>query len=242
MNLKQLADTLKVIDSHFKYNAIKAINFSLTISKWLYGYYLQEYELAGEDRAIYAEKTREKLSAKLGSLGVPGCSSTQLKVARLFYQKYQRIGLTLSDLLSSPLSNLFPSIGLAVSDQLSPDSLPLLSVDKLLNSLSFSHFIELCKIDNSLKRSFYEVESIRGTWSSRELKRQINSLYYERSILSTDKKKLSDLIQGEKMDYEPKFAIRDPYCFEFLGLKPKEITLESDLADSLMDKLQDFLL
>uniref|UniRef100_UPI00359FDA2C DUF1016 N-terminal domain-containing protein n=1 Tax=Methanospirillum sp. TaxID=45200 RepID=UPI00359FDA2C len=59
-------------------------------------------------------------------------------------------------------------------------------------NLSFSHFILLMPIDDTLKRRFYEVECVRGNWSVRELKRQIESLYFERSALSKDKKALSD--------------------------------------------------
>lgn len=73
-------------------------------------------------------------------------------------------------------------------------------------------------------------------------KRQIGSLYYERSGLSGNNKKLAEMVQFGVEAAEPKLAIRDPYIFEFLGLKPKEVMGESDLEDGLLDKLQDFLL
>jgi len=116
------------------------------------------------------------------------------------------------------------------------------SGDKLIECLSFTHIVELIKVDDPLKRAFYEIECIRGNWSVRELKRQIASLYYERSGLSQDKKKLAELVQSGAEAAEPKLAIRDPYIFEFLGLKPKEVMSESDLEDQLLDKLQEFLL
>lgn len=87
-----------------------------------------------------------------------------------------------------------------------------------------------------------KVECIRGSWSLRELKRQIASLYYERSGLSKNKKKLAELVHSTAELAEPKLAIRDPYVFEFLGLKPKEVMTESSLEDQLLDKLQEFLL
>ncbi|MCK5229931.1 MAG: DUF1016 family protein, partial [Desulfobulbaceae bacterium] len=108
--------------------------------------------------------------------------------------------------------------------------------------LSYSHIDLLVDIDDDIKRLFYEVECIRGNWSVRELKRQIGSLYYERSGLSKDKKKLAELAQSEAEAAEPKLVIRDPYIFEFLGLKPKEVMSESHLEDQLLDKLQEFLL
>jgi len=97
-------------------------------------------------------------------------------------------------------------------------------------------------LDDDLKRTFYEIECIRENWSVRELKRQINSLYYERSGLSKDKTKLAALVQEGVETVEPKLAIRDPYIFEFLGLKPKEVMSESHLEDQLLNKLQEFLM
>ena len=111
-----------------------------------------------------------------------------------------------------------------------------------MQNLSFSHISELITIENDTKRVFYEVECIRGNWSVRELKRQIGSLYYERSGLSKDKKKLADLVQSGAESADPKLMVRDPYIFEFLGLKPKEVMSESHLEDQLLDKLQEFLL
>lgn len=79
-------------------------------------------------------------------------------------------------------------------------------------------------------------------WSVRELKRQIASLYYERSGLSKDPKKLAALTLDKAETQQPQHIIRDPYIFEFLGLKPKDVMSESDLEDALLDKLQTFLL
>jgi len=100
----------------------------------------------------------------------------------------------------------------------------------------------LIVISDETKRLFYEIKCIRGNWSVRELKRKIDSLYYERSGLSKDKKKLAKLAQKGAEAADPKLAIRDPYVFEFLGLKPREVMSESHLEDQLLDKLQDFLL
>jgi predicted nuclease of restriction endonuclease-like (RecB) superfamily len=83
---------------------------------------------------------------------------------------------------------------------------------------------------------------MRGNWSVRELKRQIHSLYFERSGLSKNKEKLAALTQEGAEAAEPKLSIRDPYIFEFLGLKAKEVMSESHLEAQLLDKLQEFLL
>ena len=73
----------------------------------------------------------------------------------------------------------------------------------------------------------------------RELKRQIASLYFERSGLSHDQAKLGKLAQAGAEPADPRLAIRDPYIFEFLGLKPREVMSESHLEDQLLDKLQE---
>jgi predicted nuclease of restriction endonuclease-like (RecB) superfamily len=112
----------------------------------------------------------------------------------------------------------------------------------LISRLSFTHLVELIALDDATKRAFYEVECIRGNWSVRELKRQIASLYYERSGLSRNKHKLSELAQQSAEKDEPKLVIRDPYVFEFLGLRPKDVMSESHLEDQLINKLEAFLL
>jgi len=73
----------------------------------------------------------------------------------------------------------------------SAEAKPGLNPARLLQTLSFTHLVEPIKIEDPLKRAFYEIECVKGTWSTRELHRQIGSLYFERSGLSKDKKKLS---------------------------------------------------
>lgn len=112
----------------------------------------------------------------------------------------------------------------------------------LIERLSFSHFELLVTIDQPLKRAFYEIECIRGNWSVRDLKRQIGSLYFERSGLSKDKEKLSKMVNEGIEAAEPKLAIRDPYVFEFLGLRAKDAVAESDLEAALIEHMREFLL
>jgi predicted nuclease of restriction endonuclease-like (RecB) superfamily len=112
----------------------------------------------------------------------------------------------------------------------------------LFTSLSFTHLAQLVSIEDPLKRAFYELECLRGGWSVRELKRQIGALYFERSGLSKDPKKLTALVQSGAEPADPSLSIRDPYVFDFLGLKPQEAMVESALEEALLDKLQAFLL
>jgi predicted nuclease of restriction endonuclease-like (RecB) superfamily len=114
--------------------------------------------------------------------------------------------------------------------------------EALLEQLSYSHFEQLVEFHDVQKRNFYEIECIKCNWSVRELKRQISSLYYERSYLSKNKTKLAKITQKKAELNNTSFVIRDPYVFEFLGLKPKEVMTESNLENALLDKLQSFLL
>ena len=111
----------------------------------------------------------------------------------------------------------------------------------LFSRLSFTHLAELSAIEDPLKRAFYEIECIRGNWSVRDLKRQIATLYFERSGLSKDKEKLAKMVQPGIESAEPKLTIRDPYIFEFLGLRAKDAVAETDLEAALVEHLREFL-
>lgn len=132
------------------------------------------------------------------------------------------------------------ALNVAIRESLTPElGAP---VEKLLTSLSFTHLAELIAIEDPLKRAFYEIECIRGNWSVRALKRQIATLYFERSGLSKNKEKLAAMVKKGVETAEPKLAIRDPYIFEFLGLRAKDAMAESDLEAALVENLREFLL
>lgn len=221
--------------------ASKAVNISLTLRNWLIGYYIAEYELHGQDRAAYGEKLLARLAGELGKLGVVRTEERELRRYKQFYQVYPEIRESLSPAFSLP--DIAPQhSGDAASRMLDAASSGA-GVDSktLISRLSFSHFSELLAIDDATKRRFYEIECLRGNWSVRELKRQISSLYYERASLSQNKTKLAKQAR-QGAEAQETFNIRDPYVFEFLGLKPAEVMSESHLEQQLTDKLQDFLL
>ncbi|MDE5630277.1 MAG: PDDEXK nuclease domain-containing protein [Bacilli bacterium] len=108
--------------------------------------------------------------------------------------------------------------------------------------LSWSHYLELIKIDEEAKRSFYFNECINSKWSVRELQRQKNSLLYERLSLSNNKDKLKELQLKGKTIKESKDIIKDPFVLEFLGVNENTDYLESDLEKSIINHLKEFLL
>jgi predicted nuclease of restriction endonuclease-like (RecB) superfamily len=111
----------------------------------------------------------------------------------------------------------------------------------LISKLSFSHIVELMTVSDSLARYFYEQECIKCTWSVRELRRQISTNLYVRAGISSNPEKMLSLpsIQGHDT---AELQIREPFTFEFLGLKAKEIVDEKDIENALIDHLQEFLL
>ncbi len=112
----------------------------------------------------------------------------------------------------------------------------------LLDRLPYSHLELLAPLDPPIKRTFYEIECIKGCWSFRELKRQIASLYFERSGLSRDKEALSRMANEAAESEAPALVIRDPFVFDFLGIHAADALSESELEAALMKHLQRFLL
>jgi predicted nuclease of restriction endonuclease-like (RecB) superfamily len=114
----------------------------------------------------------------------------------------------------------------------------------LWHELSWSHYRLLIKIEDKSRREFYGCECVEAGWSVRQLERQINSFFYER-LLATQKSG-RESVANEIFELEPKtdadYILKDPYVFEFLGLKENKDYHESELEQALIDKLQDFLL
>jgi predicted nuclease of restriction endonuclease-like (RecB) superfamily len=236
---KGLISAIQNIDKKLTEQASKAVNISLTLRNWIIGYYISKYQLNGADKSKYGENLLETLAGELSDLNIKNCARRQLYEYLKFYRVYPDIVRTVSAQLGSVMQ---------IEKGLLPGKVPTASAqmtvhrDKLINHLSYSMFRLLLEIDDDTKRRFYEVECIRGSWSVRELERQINSLYYERSGLSKNKKKLSAITQAKAEKQDITLNIRDPYVFEFLGLKAKETMAESQVEDALIDKLQEFLL
>ena len=224
--------------------ATKAVNVALTLRNWLIGCRIVEFEQQGKDRAAYGERLLLALAQRLTAAGLKRVDVRELRRFRLLYEVYPQIRETLTPELLTGLG-----IGATLPppeskrETLSPESQIVESLSPtLVHRLSFSHFAELIDIPDATQRRFYEIECIRGNWSVRELRRQIASLYYERSGLSKDKAKLSAMAHAAAESIQPAHIIRDPYVFEFLGLRSRDVMAESDLEDALLDRLQDFLL
>jgi len=255
MDYNNLIYTIQNTHDVLQTSVAKSINRGLTIRNWLIGYYIFEFQQNGKDRAKYGEKLLSEISK---SSKINGLSITNLKLFRQFYNTYPSISKALTETLENlpigqSLTDQFKlPIGQTVSDQFkSPINQPVsdelkvkigISPLRIISKLSFSHLVELIKIEDDLKRAFYELECTNGVWSVRELKRQIESLYFERSGISKDKEKLSQYVNDKSVKLKPNHIINSPFSIEFLGLNDRAIVTESDLEKALIQNLQHFLL
>lgn len=238
MEFKFLIEQLHTTHDIMQNRAVNIVNQSLTLRNWLFGFYIIEFEQNGNDYAEYGSKLLYRIATELKKKGIKGVSYTNLTLFRkfyLYYPQFAKIILQLNwdeKLLNRNLQTLSEDF----------DSSEILLPNILLSKLSFSHFVELLKVENPTHRLFYEIESIKGNWTRVQLNRQIVTLLYERTGLSHNKQALLSQITGEKTVENLSDIIRSPYVFEFLGLKTTEVLPEKVLEKALLDHLESFLL
>lgn len=115
-------------------------------------------------------------------------------------------------------------------------------VHTLYAQLNWSQYKWLLDIADKDKREYYILETINNCWTARQMKRQINSMLYERLLLSNDKESVLAMARKEKKPEKPQEIVKDPMVLEFLGLEKKAHYYESDLETELINHLQEFIL
>jgi len=250
-DLSGLVDRIQSIHQELKNSALRSVNTLLTLRNWLIGYYIAEYELHGSDRAQYGDRVIECLALELKNRDVSRSDARELYRYLKFYHIYPEIVETVNPQLQS-ITGVTDNTALCLHDMsmeaakhpkavtLSPEL--HVSAGQMIRALSFSHIVELLDVDDPDQRDFYRYHCIKANWSVRQLRRQIKSLYFERSILSKDKAQLEIHTARNSEIQSPENLIKDPYIFEFLGLKSKDTLSESRLEDQLLGYLQEFLL
>ena len=244
MNFTALQQIIRHIDDGFQMEAGRSVNRHLTLRNWLIGHYIVEFEQRGDDRAAYGERLLENLAAGLDR---PGLSRRNLNVFRMFYLVYPKVGsVAFRFLAENPVGQVLLPLQVDENQnveiwQTSAKSYEV-EPEMLISRLSFSQLTLIMQFDDPLKRAFYEIESIRGGWAVRELKRQIDSALYERTGLSQDKIGLLERVHKNATALLAEDFIRTPYVFEFLGLPADKIVEESALEQALINHLQQFLL
>ena len=225
---------------------IREINKAQVLAYWEIGREIVEFEQRGKARAKYGEELIVKLAKDMTQRFGRGFSKSNLFLMRQFYLTYPEKFHTLSG-KSSEAKKFQTLSGISVETQ-KPQTLSAksqkcrISSDQFEPMLSWSHYCELLKVEESLARSFYEKESIQNNWSVRELKRQINSMLFERLALSKDTKAVMKMAERGQIVEKPEDAIKDPYVLEFLNLEEEISYTESQLEQAIIDKLQYFLL
>jgi predicted nuclease of restriction endonuclease-like (RecB) superfamily len=250
-NLKQLSHQITQTHTVFQQQAAQSVNRLLTVRNWLIGYFIVEFEQHGEDRADYGAQLITTLARQINQRGL---GATNLKLARQFYKSYSFLEAVIkkeiAGLVPDKKSQLPTDLLLITNNQKLVISQSLTDPFKmmpnypknLLQKVSFTHFVELLKIDDEVKRQFYEWLVIKTTLSVNELKHKINTLTYERTGLSLEPHDAVQKIQHEIMPQTPSEAIKSVYLFDFLNIPTQTLVEEKELETALLNHLQQFIL
>ena len=257
MNFDSLVHTIHSVQDALQEQAAHAVNLALTARNWLIGYYIVEFEQHGEDRAEYGEQLLKKLET---SIKKKGMTERRFREFRRLYIVYPQLSSEVAKyLVSLPIGfrNLLNNSVKEIRQTSAKSQIPairrtsaelvvaedwMLPAEMLFNRISYSNLSLISQIDDPVKRSFYEIENIKGCWSNRELDRQISSSYFERSGLSKNKTALSAMVKQEAVKLTPVDILHEPVTLEFLGFKSKETWTESDLEEAIINHMQEFLL
>lgn len=238
-SFNDLASIVQTTHDAAQSSAVKAINRMQTMRNWLIGYYIVEFEQHGKDRAEYGTQLLKKLEERVDRKGL---TTTLFKWARKFYRLYPQMMENLPIPICAtvmhqlqPIENKEDTISASMTHQFVTPGKTIIS------HLSFTHLREIMTLDDPLARYFYEQECIKCTWSVRELRRQISTNLYVRAGISANPEKLLSLPSVQGHD-SAELQIRQPFTFEFLGLKAQEVVDEHDLEDALISHLQEFIL
>ena len=245
-------------------DALGVINRSVTARAWLTGYYIVEFEQGGKARAVYGDGLLKRLAKRLAD---KTNTFENLKKYRRFYQIFPELAAPIAEYLherfgkgESVIPQLpqigqegiwqpLPAIGESAITQFengllieNNDGSVRISPWALFHRTSYTHMLQLLPLHEDLMRTFYAFEAIRGTWSVKELKRQIESQYYQRCGWSKDPHKYAAMVQGKADKLDADDFIKTNNVLEFLGAKLPDSWEEDDLEQGICDSLKDFIL
>ena len=252
----QFIEELKQIVNSARGVAYSAVNFAQVQQNWLIGQRIVMQEQNGKIRAEYGKHVIELASKVLTAEFGKGFSLTNIKNFKAFYLIFNdfQIGQALPDLLqiqkSQALSDQSDSLSPTLNKKMPTESITQIRRNefaKSLNSfprLSWSHYERLMRVANAEARNWYMHEAETEIWAYRTLDRNINTQYYERMLLSQNKKPVEDEMKEKTRDFQhDKLAfIKNPTVLEFLGLQNNLGHIEKDLENAIIDNLQKFLL
>ena len=212
---------------HARNITVQQVNMIQLLTYYAIGKWIVEVQQRGESRARYGSQVIKRLSEEMKKNFERGFSEDSLKNARKFYMTYK-------DRIDETVFNLFAVEKSETVFSLFEEKPPFI--------VSWSHYLQLMRIENEDERSFYEIESAKSGWSVRTLQRQYNSSLYERLALSRDKEAVLQLAKKGNIITKPEDIVKQPTVLEFLGMEEKTRYSETDLETAIIDKLQKFLL
>lgn len=236
-----LVNDLRSIVSKARSKAFAAVNYSLVERNWRIGQRIVEQEQNGASRAEYGKHVIEVASAALTKEFGKGFSETNIMNFKKFYLKFKELTIpqTLSEEFKkqkhqtlSDESSLLPQKGQTQPAQFE------------LRLLPWSHYERLIRVEDKKAREWYAKEAFNEGWSYRTLNRNINTLYYERLLMSTKKQPVVDEMQDKTKAYQQDKLeyIKSPVVLEFLGLPEDTSLAESKLEIAIINNLEKFLM
>ena len=236
-----LVNDLRSIVSKARSKAFAAVNYSLVERNWRIGQRIVEQEQNGASRAEYGKHVIEIASAALTEEFGKGFSETNIMNFKKFYLKFKELTIpqTLSEEFKkqkhqtlSDESSLLPQKGQTQPAQFE------------LRLLPWSHYERLIRVEDKKAREWYAKEAFNEGWSYRTLNRNINTLYYERLLMSTKKQPVVDEMQDKTKAYQQDKLeyIKSPVVLEFLGLPEDTSLAESKLETAIINNLEKFLM
>ena len=236
-----LVNDLRSIVSKARSKAFAAVNYSLVERNWRIGQRIVEEEQNGASRAEYGKHVIEVASAALTEEFGKGFSETNIRTFRKFFLIFNN--LEIQQTLSAE-SNLPKQQTLSDESSLLPQKGQTPPAQFELRLLPWSHYERLIRVEDKKAREWYAKEAFEQGWSFRTLNRNINTLYYERLLMSKKKRPVVDEMQDKTKAYQQDKLeyIKSPVVLEFLGLPEDTSLAESKLESAIINNLEKFLM
>ena len=236
-----LVNDLRSIVSKARSKAFAAVNYSLVERNWRIGQRIVEQEQNGASRAEYGKHVIEIASAALTEEFGKGFPYTNIANYKRFYLTFNNLQIlqTVSEEFNNPIQQTLPAKSSAPHKEDKAES-----AQSELRLLPWSHYERLIRVEDKQAREWYAKEAFNEGWSYRTLNRNINTLYYERLLMSKKKQSVVNEMQDKTKTYQQDKLeyIKSPVVLEFLGLPEDTSLAESKLETAIINNLEKFLM
>jgi len=233
-----LYEEIRAVLEKARSSAYRAVNFAMVQAYWQIGRLIIENEQKGEERAEYGKAVLQGVSNRLTSEFGKGYTVRNLRYMRQFFLTFSKRDALRAESHdpqkgNAPRSGPIERHGFSGAEKVYTSIRP---------ELSWTHYRLLLRVEDDQAREWYMNEAADQNWSTRQLDRQISTLYYERLLASAEKDPVKREASEKLAQAEPEDFIRDPYVLEFLNLKDYPGLRESTIEQAIIDRLQEFLL